>query len=208
METLPEAGRDAWTTRSATSATIPKRPSGAGLPSHHRGDAVGTEASSIHLGIHSGPPERSCRTSGETWGVRVVPANHWQGEGPWPPRESNTGTGCGQSDRNALCAGLGRRVSEKVVRSTQRDAPQSSSPPAVKPIWRPRSRDPSPSRSAHRIAPEPRKPPGATAGPEPLWSRPGWCTRWRLIPSISAISVSPRRQDFLARWTSHRGSRR
>ena len=101
---------------------------------------------------------------GRLRGVRVVPANHWQGEGPWPPRGSNTGTGCRQSDRNALCAGPERRVSEKVVRSTQRDAPQSSFPPAVKPIWRPRSRDPSPSRSAHRIAPEPRKPPGATVG--------------------------------------------
>ena len=145
----------------------PRRPvrDGAGRP-HHRGDAVGTE-----VAYHP--------TWGSLWPARTVvsdlwgdfgesgwsPQNHWQGEGTHGRREgANPGTGCRQSDRNALCAGLERRVSEKVVRSTQRDAPQSSSPPAVKPIWRPRSRDPSPSRSAHRIAPEPRKPPGAAVG--------------------------------------------
>ena len=204
----PSGGSGCLDNRASDLATIPEGRSGTGLPSHHRGDAVGTEAA-----YH--PPGDSL------WPARTVVSDLWgdfgesgwslptigKGRDPWPPRGSNTGTGCRQSDRNALCAGLERRVSEKVVRSTQPDAPQSSSPPAVKPIWRPRSRDPSPSRSAHRIAPEPRKPPGAAVGPELLWSRPGWCTRWRLTPSISAISVSPRRQDFLARWTlSHRGS--
>ena len=116
----------------------------------------------IRLGIHSGPPERSCRTTGETSGSQGGPRHPLAGRDRWLTRDSNTGTGCTQSDRNALCAGLERRVLEKVVRSTPRDGSQSSSPLAVKPIWRPRSRDPSASRSAHRIAPVPRKAPGAT----------------------------------------------